>query len=176
MAEEQLQQFLAKVQALNDFVALSQADPAVHQALADCSSHHEVVALARRFGLDIGRRWGEGDTTPASSDNLLANTLPAAGSEHSTVLLDTPHCRLERIHSHQACSPTGFWYDQPQHEWVLLLQGSALLQLEHEATPRSLSRGDQLLIPAGCRHRVEATDPAPGTIWLALFWPGGGAD
>ena len=40
--------------------------------------------------------------------------------------------------------------------------------------PRALSRGDQLLIAAGRRHRVEATDPAPGTVWLALFWSADG--
>ena len=47
MAEAQLQQFLEKVSQLNAFVALSEADPTVRAALAACSSHHEVVKLAR---------------------------------------------------------------------------------------------------------------------------------
>jgi cupin 2 domain-containing protein len=88
--------------------------------------------------------------------------------------LQTPRWRLERIHSNQARSPDGFWYDQADHEWVLLLQGSALLELEGEPQPTALSRGDQLLIPAPRRHRLLATDPDPGTIWLALFWPASG--
>jgi len=174
MAEAQLQQFLAKVSALNAFVALSEADPGLRAALADCSSHHEVVALARSCGLEIGRRWGEPDGTPAAAANLLGGVLPSPGSESTTVLLQTPHWRLERIHSNQACSPDGFWYDQAEHEWVLLLQGSALVQLEGEPRPTALSRGDQLLIPAHRRHRLVATDPDPGTIWLALFWPASG--
>jgi len=38
-----------------------------------------------------------------------------------------------------------------------------------EAEPRSLQAGDSLLITPGRRHRVEATDPAPGSRWLAVF-------
>lgn len=91
------------------------------------------------------------------------------------MLQQGPGWRLERIHSCQACSPEGFWYDQSEHEWVTLLQGSALLQFADEASPRPLSRGDGLLIPAHRRHRLLATDPAPGTVWLALFWPAAGA-
>jgi cupin 2 domain-containing protein len=171
MAEAQLQQFLDKVRQLNAFVALSEAEPALRQALAACSNHHAVVELARSRGFEIGRRWGEADSQPPGAANLLAGNPPAAGEEHTTVLLNTGHCRLERIWSNQATSPEGFWYDQHEHEWVLLLQGSALVAFEGEERPRALSRGDQLLIPAGQRHRVVATDSAPGTVWLALFWP-----
>ena len=176
MAEAQLQQFLAKVQALNAFVALSQADASLRQELADCGSHHEVVALARRLGFEIGRRWGEADSPAGGEDNLLASALPEPGCEHTRVLLETPQLRLVQIHSNQASSPDGFWYDQSEHEWVLLLQGSAQLRLAGERATRLLNTGDQLLIPAGQRHRVDATDPAPGTIWLALFWPADGAN
>ena len=87
MAEAQLQQFLAKVSALNAFVALSEADPGVRAALTDCSNHHEVVELARRFGFEIGRRWGEAEGTPPAGSNLLAGTLPPVGQETTTVLL-----------------------------------------------------------------------------------------
>ena len=175
MAEAQLQQFLTKVSALNAFVALSEADPAVRAALTDCSNHHDVVELARRFGFEIGRRWGEAEGTPPAAANLLAGTLPPPGHETTTVLLHLPQWRLERIHSNQASSPKGFWYDQAEHEWVLLLQGSALLELEGEPQPTALSRGDQLLIPAHRRHRVLTTDSDPGTVWLALFWSGEGS-
>ena len=170
MAEAQLQQFLDKVRQLNAFVALSEADPGLRQALRDCSSHHGVVELARSRGFDIGKRWGEGEVAGPAADNLLNQPLPPAGQEQTEVLLQTPGFRLERIHSNAACSPQGFWYDQPEHEWITLMQGSALLRFEDEAMPRALSRGDQLLIAAGRRHRIEATDPAPGTVWLALFW------
>ena len=176
MAEEDLQQFLAKVEALNAFVALSTSDPTVRASLAACSNHHEVVTMARRFGFEIGRRWGEAEGMAPAAANLLASPLPPAGQEHTTLLLESPSCRLERIHSHQACSPEGFWYDQHEHEWVLLLQGSALLRFEDECEPRALSRGDHVLIPAHRRHQVLATDPDPGTVWLALFWPEAAVD
>jgi cupin 2 domain-containing protein len=159
VAEAQLQQFLEKVRQLNAFVALSEADPAVGAALRDCSHHHAVVELARRHGFEIGRRWGEGEAVSSQPHNLLAGPCPPPGT-----------WRLERIHSCQAASPEGFWYDQEEMEWVTLLQGSARLRFADEAVARELCRGDSLLIRAHRRHRVEATDPAPGSVWLALFW------
>lgn len=58
MADAQLQQFLKKIEQLNAFVALTEAQPDLRQALGDCSNHHDVVQLAAQFGFDIGRRWG----------------------------------------------------------------------------------------------------------------------
>jgi cupin 2 domain-containing protein len=67
MAEEDLVQFLHKVGELNAFVALIEAQPDLRRALRDCAHHHEVVALARRHGFEIGRRWG--DQQPRSTGN-----------------------------------------------------------------------------------------------------------
>jgi len=181
MAEEQLQHFLEKIRQLNAFVARSEARAELRQRLAACASHGEVVQLARSEGFEIGRRWGEGEEPPAGGEgNLLRGTCPPTGQEHTQVLLQGPGLRLERIHSCAATSPEGFWYEQVEHEWITLLQGSARLTICDGANGATatglggrgvaLSRGDSLLIPAGCRHRVEETDPAPGTIWLALFW------
>jgi cupin 2 domain-containing protein len=175
MAEAQLQQFLEKVRQLNAFVALSERDPALRQSLRDCGDHQQVVALARSRGFEIGRRWGEpvpidGAVAPEGGGSLTRGPCPADGEEITTVLLQTPQLRLERIHSCNARSPEGFWYDQEEQEWVLLLQGSARLAFADEPQPRCLVSGDALLIPAGRRHRLLASDPSPGTIWLALFW------
>jgi cupin 2 domain-containing protein len=85
-------------------------------------------------------------------------------------LLSGTHWRLERIHSCLASSPEGFWYDQSEHEWVLVLRGSARLRFEDETDARDLCVGDSLLIAPHRRHRLLATDPDPGTLWLALFW------
>jgi len=52
----------------------------------------------------------------------------------------------------------------------LLLQGRATLAYQNEAEPIHLQVGDYLLIPAHCRHRVEWTDPAIETLWLAIHW------
>jgi cupin 2 domain-containing protein len=171
MAEEQLQQFLEKVRQLNAFVALCEAQPPLRRALAACDSHAEVVRLARALGFEIGRRWGEVEAAPGSDDaNLLVGPCPAQGEENTRLLLAEPGLRLERIHSCEAASPEGFWYDQNEQEWVVLLQGSARIAFADGGPEISLQRGDSLLIPAGRRHRVLATDPPPGTIWLALFW------
>jgi cupin 2 domain-containing protein len=170
MAEAQLQQFLEKVRQLNAFVALSEADPDVRTALRDCNHHHEVVQLARRHGFEIGRRWGEVEQPRGGDGNLLAGPCPVPGSETTTVVASGEGWRLERIHSCQASSAPGFWYDQQEVEWVTLLQGSAQLRFADEQAVRELCRGDSLLISPGRRHRIEATDPAPGSVWLALFW------
>jgi cupin 2 domain-containing protein len=177
MAEAQLQQFLEKVRQLNAFVALSEAQPALRDALRACDQHHEVVALAAEHGFDIGRRWGDRTTTssePAArtSDqpNLLSSSCPAPGEERVDRLHEGPGWRLERIHSCLASSQEGFWYDQHETEWVMVLRGSAQLQFEDEPQPRDLCVGDSLLISPHRRHRVVTTDPHPGTLWLALFW------
>lgn len=183
MAEAHLLQFLEKVSQLNAFVALTEADPNLRQQLQHCSHHNEVVALAARHGFEIGRRWGEGSPSQESGQsgqgliqtahgdrNLLQGTCPEPGFETTEILIEQDGWRLERIHSCQATSPVGFWYEQQEHEWVLLVQGTAEVQFADEATPRQLICGDSLWIEAGRRHRVVATDPAPGCVWVALFW------
>jgi len=179
MAEAQLQQFLEKVRQLNAFVALTEQQPPLREALRRCDHHHEVIALATGLGFDIGRRWGDPAPTavaepftsqqPHDQLNLLSSPCPEPGQEHTTLLQRGEGWWLERIHSCQACSPQQGWYDQAEQEWVLVLRGSARLQFEDEAKPRDLCAGDSLLISPHRRHRVVATDPAPGTLWLALF-------
>ena len=175
MAEADLTLFREKIRQLNAFLALSDSDPEVGEALRQCSHHEEVVALARSHGFEIGRRWGE---PPQASDvqqndgtpSLWGGTPPPQGQESVEVLLVTADLRLERIHSNAASSAPGFWYDQQDHEWVCLLHGSAQVHFADEESPRLLHAGDSLLIKAHHRHRVVATDPCPGTVWLALYW------
>lgn len=102
--------------------------------------------------------------------NLL-NDLPAAAeTEHFQTLLTRPGLRIERIVSDGQISPPGFWYEQRDDEWVLLLAGQAALEYG-DGTRVELEVGDALLIPAGRRHRVA--DTAPRTVWLAVFCPPG---
>jgi cupin 2 domain-containing protein len=102
--------------------------------------------------------------------NLFAPIPAQITEEIFQVLLSTAHFRLERIVSAGQATPPGEWYDQDTHEWVALLTGSAGLRFEDEPEPRVLSPGDYLLIPAHRRHRVEWTDPARPTVWLALHY------
>jgi cupin 2 domain-containing protein len=101
--------------------------------------------------------------------NLL-NALPATDAgEAVEAILVAPGVRLERIVSWGHVSPNGFWYDQREIEWVMVLSGGARLAIEGETGERALGPGDALTIPAHCRHRVTWTDPDHPTVWLALF-------
>ena len=96
---------------------------------------------------------------PKALPEELVETLCAAGST-----------RIERIVSHGQRSPDGFWYDQEQNEFVLVLQGRAGLVLEGQVEEIILEAGDCLDIPAHARHRVEWTAPDQKTIWLAVYY------
>ena len=100
--------------------------------------------------------------------NLFAGVAPESGSEQISELLSRPGLRIERIVSQGQASPPGFWYDQAQAEWVLLLAGEATLAFEDEAAPRLLKAGDYVDIAPHRRHRVEAT--AARTLWLAVHY------
>ena len=101
--------------------------------------------------------------------NLFAGlpTEPEA-AERIETLLARPGVRIERIVSTGQASPSGFWYEQADAEWVVLLAGEALLRFEDESEARRLRAGDWLLIEAMRRHRVEWTTPATPTVWLAV--------
>ncbi len=87
-----------------------------------------------------------------------------------TELLKADGVRIERIVSFGQSSPDGFWYDQAENEWVLLLEGSGTLGFE-QGDSVDLKPGDHLNIPSGTRHRVEKTDPNCRTVWLTIFYP-----
>ena len=93
-----------------------------------------------------------------------------ATDEQFSELLKRPGLRIERIVSTGQCSPPGFWYDQPDGEWVLLLAGAARLRFADEAEARELAPGDFLDIAPHRRHRVEWTLPGQPTIWLAVHY------
>jgi len=100
--------------------------------------------------------------------NLFENIPAELPSELVSVLAEGDNVRIERIVSAGHASPEGFWYDQEQDEWVLLVSGSATLEFEHETV--ALNPGDYLLIPAHRRHRVANTALTGPTVWLAVFF------
>ena len=102
--------------------------------------------------------------------NLLRDLPDARGSELSETLLATSALRIERIVSHGQANPPGFWYDQDEAEWVLLLAGAARLRFADEPEARTLAPGDAVLIAEHRRHRVDWTDPDRATVWLAVFF------
>lgn len=107
----------------------------------------------------------DGMSLPA---NLFADLPGRLPEELFTTLLAAGRLRIERIVSFGHASPEGYWFDQDQHEWVLLLQGAARLQFEDDEV--ELRPGDFLNIPAHRRHRVEWTTPDEPTVWLAIHY------
>lgn len=103
-----------------------------------------------------------------TSKNLFADLPPVLPTEVFCTLIDSANVRIERIVSHGHASPDGFWYDQNEHEWVIVLKGAARLRFEDELV--EMAPGDFVNIPAHRRHRVEWTTPHEPTIWLAVFY------
>lgn len=99
---------------------------------------------------------------------MLRDLPPSLPKELCETLLQTANLRIERIVSHGHASPAGFWYDQPEGEWVLLLAGAA--RLEFDDKKLDLQPGDYVNIPAHQRHRVAWTTPDEPTVWLAIFY------
>lgn len=102
------------------------------------------------------------------NDNLFSGISEPLPAELFTTLLTADNLRIERIFSHGQASPVGFWYDQPQHEWVLVISGAARLQIDDRTI--ELSPGDHVNIPAHIRHRVEWTTPDEPTLWLVVHY------
>jgi cupin 2 domain-containing protein len=103
--------------------------------------------------------------------NLFAGLpLAAETAERIETLLARPGVRIERIVSTGQASPPGFWYEQADAEWVLLLSGEALLRFEDESEARRLHTGDWLQIAPMRRHRVEWTATDAPTVWLAVHY------
>ncbi len=102
--------------------------------------------------------------------NLFGDLPTGAAAEQFVELLSRPGLRIERIVSRGQVSPPRFWYDQPEGEWLVVLQGEARLAFEGETAPCRLKPGDVIDIAPHRRHRVEWTHPEVPTIWLAVHY------
>jgi cupin 2 domain-containing protein len=100
----------------------------------------------------------------------LFSPLPDAVAERVDPLLIKPGLRIERIVSQGQVSPPGFWYDQAEAEWVMVVAGAARLRFADETEARLLGPGDWLEIAPHRPHRVDWTDPMVPTVWLAVFY------
>jgi cupin 2 domain-containing protein len=102
--------------------------------------------------------------------NLLRSLPAASVGECVDTLMTRPGLRFERIVSLGQASPPGFWYNQSEGEWVLLLAGAARVRFADEEVARLLVPGDWLEIAPHRCHRVDWTDPLTPTVWLAVFY------
>lgn len=101
----------------------------------------------------------------------LFHAIPASlPLEISDCPLQSGSVRIERIVSKGQHSAPGFWYDQSEHEWVLLVKGEATLRFEQGDQTVHLTPGSYVNIAAHERHRVESTVADEETVWLAVFY------
>jgi cupin 2 domain-containing protein len=93
-----------------------------------------------------------------------------ATTEIFSPLLLHKDLKIERIVSSGQTSPAGFWYDQSESEFVVVIAGKATLRFEKPESVIEMAPGDWVDIPPHCRHRVEWTQAEPPTIWLAIHY------
>ncbi len=141
-----------------------------------------IADIARLFEVDrdLVKRWAvtfadnlalRSLQTMSNHTNLFDDIPSDLPEEVVQTILSRPDLRIERIVSHGHASPTGFWYDQDHHEWVMVLKGAARLSFEEHTV--GMKPGDFVNIPAHKKHRVEWTTPDEPTIWLAVHYGDG---
>ena len=101
-------------------------------------------------------------------ENLFKNIPHKLKEELFEEILSNKNIMIERIISKGHASPQSEWYDQEKNEWVLVLQGEAILAFEDKEV--HLCAGDYCNIPAHVKHRVAWTQSAHETIWLAIHY------
>ena len=117
--------------------------------------------------MEAGRGRDLGGERPRNNSVNLLRDMPAAGAgEIVERLAGNAAVRIERIVSRGEASPEGFWYDQNEAEFVLLLAGAARLRFA-DGEILALGPGDWVDIPPRRRHRVDWTNPDQPTVWLA---------
>ncbi len=102
------------------------------------------------------------------NNNLFDNLPSLVHGEVFDILLQHQQVKIERIVSKGHADAADTWYDQAQAEWVILLAGNARLQFAKDKAIISLTAGDYIFIPAHEKHRVDWTDPAIESVWLAI--------
>lgn len=94
--------------------------------------------------------------------NLYENLEYIAGGERIDLLLQDKNLRIERITSSKA--PSGP-YNQFQDEWVLVLEGWAILEISGKKV--KLTKGDNYFIRSFTEHSVLETSEK--CLWLCVF-------
>lgn len=102
------------------------------------------------------------DADPDVRRGRFDTAPPPDHGERFTELARVRNVVVESIVS--SASPAADEYRQEQDEWVVLLDGSA--ELDVDGAHVSLAAGDWLVLPAGVPHRVLRT--SHGARWLAV--------
>ncbi len=103
-------------------------------------------------------------------NNLFEDVPNQLPSELFQEITHGKRFRLERIVSDGNHTTRDQWLDQPETEWVALLNGAARIEFEESDVEIELKPGDYLTIPAHARHRVLWTSEIEKTVWLAIHF------
>jgi uncharacterized cupin superfamily protein len=94
--------------------------------------------------------------------NLFDGPAPPLGQERFETLATVGGARIERIRSGGALE--SMRYLQEHDEWVVLVAGSASIEVDGERA--ALGPGDWLLLPAHTPHALLET--SRDAVWLAI--------
>jgi uncharacterized cupin superfamily protein len=93
---------------------------------------------------------------------LAPTTAAPEHGEETIALVRSRGFTVEQILSGRLDTPQD--YEQDHDEWVVVLAGGAVLEVDGVA--HELGVGDWWLLPAGTPHRLMRTEA--GTSWLAV--------
>ncbi|MDD2699083.1 MAG: cupin domain-containing protein [Arcobacteraceae bacterium] len=84
-------------------------------------------------------------------------------------IISTDTLKIERIVSYGHTSPQVGWYESQLNEWVIVLEGEAILTFE-DGGDVTLKVGDYLNIKALQKHKVSWTALDNKTVWLTIYY------
>lgn len=96
------------------------------------------------------------------SGRLASGEAAPARGEDVIELATVQGAHVEQILSGRVTTPVD--YLQDHDEWVMVLEGTAVVDLE--GAPVAMAAGDWILLPANQPHRLTSVEP--GTTWLAV--------
>ena len=102
------------------------------------------------------------------ANNIFKDIPAVLPEEFFQTIKEKNNIKIERIVSDNHSSPEGFYYNQTEDEFVILLKGSAQITFK-DSKSILLNPGDYLIIPALTEHRVDWTSDKEKTVWLAFF-------
>ena len=100
--------------------------------------------------------------------NIFEQIIVDKSEEKFFEIFKNEKIKIEKIVSNGQTSPDNFWYEQKENEFVLLLEGFAIV--EFEDFEMELKKGDCLNIKAMQKHRVKFTSLNETTVWFAVFY------
>lgn len=97
----------------------------------------------------------------SNTKNLFNYKIPKK-DEKFTTLFEHKNIKIIRIVSAENFTPIK--YRQKEDEWVILIEGEAVIRVNKEE--KTLKKGDSLFIPAQTPHQVLKM--SEGTVWLTV--------